>query len=285
MERTAEEAGTGEAGAGVGTGAGTGVETQDVLAAQIELLRHMQGMCGTLACRHRTLARYFGQTYDRASCGACDVCLEEVEPMAGSTVVAQKILSCVARLEGRWGVGHVVDVLRGAATDNVRRCGHDRLSTFALLRQEPEKALTNLVYQLVDQGLLDRSSGDRPILRLTPEARPVLRGEREVRLVRPGGGRVRRSEVEGEAWEGVDRGLFEHLRGLRLEMARARSVPPYVLFSDRVLRGLARARPSSLESMRGLWGIGERKLDELGGPFTEAIRSYCAEHGIAMDAG
>jgi ATP-dependent DNA helicase RecQ len=244
------------------------------LAAQLELLGHMQGLCSTLECRHRKLSRYFGQEYPDASCGACDVCLDEVRPMPDSTVVAQKVLSCVARLGQRYGVGQVVQVLRGAATDAVRRAGHDRVSTYGLLQDVPEKSLTNLVYQLVDQGLLERSAGDRPILQLNPESLGVLRGEREVRLVEPRAPKARRTRAAEESWEGVDRGLFDHLRTLRRVIAEERAVPPYVIFGDATLRELARRRPESLADMATIRGIGEKKLADLAPRFLEAIRDH-----------
>jgi ATP-dependent DNA helicase RecQ len=203
--------------------------------------------------------------------------------MADSTVVAQKILSCVARLEQRFGVGHVVKVLRGSDTDTVRNRGHDRLSTFGLLADVPEKALTNLVYQLVDQGLLVRTPGDRPVIRLGRDAGSVLKGRREVRLREPAVKAVRRTRREEESWEGVDAGLFERLRDLRRELAAERGVPAYVIFGDATLRGLARERPSTPVAMRQIHGIGEKKLADPGPLFLEAIRGYCGERGLEMD--
>ncbi|MCP3904938.1 MAG: DNA helicase RecQ [Planctomycetes bacterium] len=252
-------------------------------AAQLELLRHMQGLCSTLECRHRALSRYFGQPYEPESCGACDVCLDEVEPMPESTTVARKILSCVARLEQRFGVGQVVQVLRGADTDTVRKWGHEHVSTYGLLRELPEKTVTNLVYQLVDQNLLERPGGDRPILQLNEQSVEVLRGEREVRLVEPKVGAVRRSQAEVESMEGVDAGLFERLRELRRELARERGVPPYVIFDDRTLRDIARVRPTSPETMRSVRGVGEKKLVDPGPAFLDAVRAHCAEHDLATD--
>ncbi|MHC4472879.1 MAG: RQC domain-containing protein, partial [Planctomycetota bacterium] len=244
--------------------AGEGEDASTVLSAQRELLGHMSGYGEILACRHRFLSRYFGQDYEGEDCGACDVCLGEVEPMPESTVVAQKILSCVARLGQRFGVGHVVRVLRGSDTETVRTRGHDRISTYGLLSDIEEKALTNLVYQLVGQGLLDRSAGDRPILRLSRDSAAVLKGERDVRLREPAARKVRRTRADAEAWEGVDRGLFEHLREVRRRLAAERGVPAYVIFDDRTLRGLARLRPRTLREMGEVRGIGEKKLADLG---------------------
>jgi ATP-dependent DNA helicase RecQ len=257
----------------------------EALAAQVGLLGHMQGLCSTLECRHRALSRYFGQPYERDGCGACDVCLDEVEPMADSTTITRKILACVARLEQRYGVGQVVQVLRGADTEQVRRWGHDRLSTYGILSELPEKTLTNLVYQLIDQDLLTRSAGDRPVLELTSAGVETMRGEREVRLVEPKSGRVRQDKASAESWEGVDRGLFEALRAVRRSLAAERGVPPYVVFGDEVLRAFAKVRPASPETMRSIKGVGEKKLADFAATFIEAIDGYCEPADLDRDVG
>ncbi len=250
---------------------------EHVLAARRELLWHMQNLCRRLECRHRALSRYFGQAYEQENCGACDVCLGEVEGMPDSTVTAQKILSCVARLEQRFGVGHVVRVLRGAGAEQVARWGHDRLSTFGLLREMSERKVTNLVYQLVDQGFLDRTEGDRPVVRLNARSVELLRDQRQVQLVDPEQGSVRRTRAAEESWEGVDRDLFEHLRALRRRLAAERGVPAYVIFGDATLRELARLRPTALGAMAAVRGVGDKKLADLGPVFTDAIRAYLAD--------
>jgi ATP-dependent DNA helicase RecQ len=253
------------------------------LAAQLELLGHMQGFCGTLECRHRSLSRYFGHAYEKASCEACDVCLNEVDAMPDSTLIARKILACVARLEQRFGVGQIVQVLRGADTEQVRRCGHQELSTFGLLRDVPEKALTNLVYQCVDQHLLERTPGDRPVLQLTEAGVSVMKGNQSVQLVEPKVAKAKSSKTSSESWEGVDRELFELLRDERKVLALERGVPPYVVFGDDTLRELARRRPGSAETMRAIRGVGERKLAVFGPRFLAVISAHCTLHGVAQD--
>jgi ATP-dependent DNA helicase RecQ len=259
----------------------------EVIAAQRELLSHMQGLCSTLECRHRALSRYFGQRYPHDDCGACDVCLGEVEGMKNSTTVAQKILSCVYRVGQatgvNFGVGYINELLRGAKSQTVRSRGHENLSTFGLLKNLSEHTITNLIYQLVDQGLLDRTGGDRPVLQLNDDSLAVLRGEREVKLIEPGAGPVRKTKLAEVEWEGVDRGLFEHLRQLRHEIAQEQSVPAFVIFGDSTLRELARHRPTSLKHMASIHGVGERKLDAYGEAFTSAIEAYCVENNVNTD--
>lgn len=255
-----------------------------VASAMKELLAHMRRYCSTLTCRHKQLVEYFGQTYERERCEACDVCLGDTEGVEDATVTAQKILSCVARVGERFGVGHVVDVLLGSETERILACRHTELSTHGLLKDTPRKALTGMVYQLVDQGLLERSADEYPVLRLNAESWKVMRGQRTVQLMRAKKEGVKKSKADATSWDGVDRGLFEALRTERRRIAEERGVPAFVVFGDATLRDLARIRPSSLEAMRGVHGIGDRKLGEWGEVFLSIVLEYCAKHGIGVDA-
>jgi ATP-dependent DNA helicase RecQ len=253
------------------------------IAAQVQLLKEMQRICGAHQCRHRGLVEYFGQTYERENCGACDVCLEDVEGMEDGTVNAQKILSCVARAGERFGVGHVVDVLTGADTEMVRKCGHNELSTYGLMKDLAKKQVQSMAYQLVDQGLMERTEGDRPVLKLNEASWEVLRGKREVKLQRPKQKSPAKAKVDAESWEGVDRGLFDHLREWRREVARERKVPPYVVLDDASLRDMARVRPTADESLQKVRGMGEKRLADFGDSILELVRKYCAEHELSTD--
>jgi ATP-dependent DNA helicase RecQ len=275
IERLLERS-AGEAWAARGESEPSPADAASVEAAR-QLLRHMQRFASGLACRHKTLSEYFGQAYERERCGACDVCLEEVEGVGDATVTAQKILSAVARAEG-FGVTHIVDILVGADTERVRGRGHHELSTYGLLKDLPRPGVTAMVHQLVDQRLLERTVGDRPVLRLNSASWEVLRRQRPVQLVQP---RVKPAPAprrDGESWEGVDRDLFDHLRSLRRDLAAARGVPPYIIFNDATLRDLARRRPLSLDAFAHAYGVGERKLQDLGPVFVEHIRQWCDGH-------
>ena len=255
-----------------------------LIQSQFALLRAMQRYCSSHECRHRMLSEHFGQSYDHETCGACDVCLNEVEGIEDSTVTAQKILSCVARTGNRFGMGHIVDVLLGANTERVRTCGHNTLSTYGLMKEQTKKALTALAYQLVDQGLLDRSEGDYPTVQLNDLSWEVMRGKRQVRLFRPKKAIAAKTRASVESWEGVDQGLFEHLRELRKRLAGERGVPPYVIFHDATLRDLARMRPGSLAVLRRVHGIGSRRMEEFGEMLLSAVSDYCQERGLPIDA-
>ena len=250
--------------------------------ASLGLLEHMRRFCSGVRCRHAALSQYFGQSPEKADCGACDVCLNEVEGIADSTVTAQKILSCVARTGERFGAEHVVDVLVGADTERVRRWSHEQVKTYGLMKGTDRKSLTNLVYQLVDSGLLSRTEDERPVLQLNAASWEVLRGQREVTLRQPRI-KVSKTRFDEASWEGVDRGLFDRLRVLRRQIAEERSVPAYVLFSDATLRDMARIRPGTLGAMRRIRGVGEKKLADVGPRFLSSIAEYCKERGLTAD--
>jgi ATP-dependent DNA helicase RecQ len=241
---------------------------------QEELLRGMQRFCASARCRHRALSEYFGQPYERPNCGACDVCLEEVEEMADGTVLAQKVLSCVARVDQRFGIGHVVDVLLGGETEGIRRAGHESLSTYGLVKDLSRNALMAVVYQLIDHGLLTRTEGDRPILQLNTASWAVLRGQQPVRLLQPREKLRKRTARAEQSMEGVDEALFAALREWRQQEAQQRRLPAYVIFHDTTLAELARRRPRNLAGLDGITGIGERKRAQWGEAVCLVIDSY-----------
>ena len=250
----------------------------ELTEATLALMRDMERYATGVVCRHRQLVRYFGEEYPRASCGACDVCLGELELVDDPVLMARKVLSGVARVEQRFGAGHVTAVLRGQATAAVKSRGHDTLSTFGLLADRSAAEVRGYLEQLTALGLLKQTPGEYPVLQLTPEGRQLMRDPESrpgLTLTRPPQARPgeprARSKVESESWEGVDRDLFERLRGVRLEIARGRGVPPYVIFHDTTLREMARTRPATMGELRQLYGVGERKAADFGEAFLEAI--------------
>ncbi|MGZ7079279.1 MAG: DNA helicase RecQ, partial [Thermoanaerobaculia bacterium] len=216
-------------------------------------------------CRHRALVNYFGQDHHVPNCAACDLCLGDVQEVADATVIAQKILSCIHRVDQRFGAGHVISILRGEVNDRITSLHHDQLSTYGLLAEHPQGELRDWIYQLIGHGFLAQEGDRYPVLRLTEGSRRVLRGEEPVRLVQIARKEKRRkSKVEKESWEGVDETLFESLRKFRRELAASRGVPPYIILGDRSLREVARVRPRTLLELRDVYGIGDKKLADLG---------------------
>jgi ATP-dependent DNA helicase RecQ len=247
--------------------------------ASQRLLRDIERYAASVGCRHCHLVRYFGDTYERADCGACDYCLDELETAADPVPLARKVLSCVARVGQRFGVAHVAHVLCGSDTDQVTSRRHHELTTFGLLRDAPVPEVRGYIEQLIAHGLLRQTDDAFPIVALTargvellknPDSEPDLVLARQRRPVKDRA--QKRSRVESESWQDVDRDLFERLRGLRLQIARARGVPPYVIFHDTTLREMARLRPKTMSDLHGIRGIGARKAEDLGEAFLGVIR-------------
>ncbi len=250
-------------------------------------IRHLDDMsryCRGVSCRHRSLVEYFGQAYQKQSCEACDHCLGDSEQVPESLEIAQKILSCVARAQQRFGVGHICAVLRGENTAGIRKWNHEKLTTYGLLEGTPKNVIRDWIYQLIEQDVLVQTSDEYPILQLNDGSWEVLRGEREVRLIQIVKKKKKAKSVATEvSWEGVDRELFESLRGLRKQIANELQVRPYQVFGDAVLRELARIRPSTLEAMRQISGIGSVKLRDHGEVFLERVLEHSREHGLELD--
>ncbi|MFZ0887969.1 MAG: DNA helicase RecQ [Candidatus Binataceae bacterium] len=257
----------------------------EVAQSAQQLLEEMRRFATVVRCRHGALAAYFGENYPAANCGACDFCLDEVEGVADATVLAQKVLSCVARVEQGFGVEHVVDVLVGADSERVRRWRHEKLSTYGILKDIPRKQVSNLIYQLVDAGLVERTAGDRPVLKLNAISWEVMRGRHPVRLLQARKPKAAKTRLEETTWQDVDESLFESLRALRREIAAERGVAAFVILHDSTLRELARIRPATIEALRSIRGIGERKLADFGARLIERIAAYQREAADPAGSG
>jgi ATP-dependent DNA helicase RecQ len=247
--------------------------------ASRKLLRDIERYAASVGCRHRHLVGYFGEAYSRADCSACDYCLDELETVEDPIVVARKVLSCVARVGQRFGVAHVANVLCGSDTEQVTSRRHHELTTFGLLRGAPSPEVRGYVEQLIAHGFLRQTDDAFPVVALTERGVELMKNPASqpdlalARQRRPTKGRVqKRSRIESESWQDVDRDLFERLRAVRLEIARARGVPPYVIFHDTTLREMARIRPKTVGELHGIRGIGARKAEDLGETFLAAIR-------------
>jgi ATP-dependent DNA helicase RecQ len=259
----------------------------DFLPNALKHLQDVDNYARGAVCRHRALVQYFGQSYDEPSCGACDLCLGDVEVVADAVVVAQKILSCVARVKERFGHGHVIAILRGEDNERIRQYKHNELSTYGLMKEHPKTVLRDWIYQLIGQGVLAKSDDEFGVLKLNLASWEVMRGKQKVQLVQPvrrqRSEKVKQSRAETVSWTGVDRGLFDTLRQWRYELAKQTGKPPYIIFSDETLRQLACVRPSTSERLRLVYGIGEMKMRTLGPVVLPIIQAYCLEHQLTLD--
>jgi len=243
-------------------------------------LGDMSAYASGVTCRHRAILQYFGQDLESESCQACDVCFGDLELADDALVGAQKILSCVYRLDERFGADYTAGVLTGSREQRILDGEHDRLSTYGLLSDYSKRLVRDWIEQLVGQGYLAKR-GEYNVLNITDRGWSVIRGTETPRLLKPAERPAKRATPD--SWDGVDRGLFDALRVLRREVAREKRVPAYIVFGDAALRDMARRRPSNGEGFLGVSGVGQAKARQYGDRFVAAIAEYCRSHGLEHD--
>ncbi|UYN94737.1 MAG: DNA helicase RecQ [Enhydrobacter sp.] len=223
-------------------------------------------------CRRQTLLAYFGEHSE--PCGNCDLCLEGVDRFDG-TIEAQKAMSAIVRTGERFGMEHLIAIVRGDRTDNVQRFEHDKLPTFGVGAERKAAEWRSIFRQLSAIGLIAQDLVEHGRWWVTDEGWRVLRGEQKIELrkdlARPTAGRSRDKRAAALVGE-ADATLLTALKGLRTRLAQAQKVPAYVVFSDRTLAELATHRPGTMAAMREIHGIGDAKLERYGAAFLEAIR-------------
>ena len=239
-------------------------------------LEAMLSLCETTTCRRLRMLSYFGETTDdMAACGNCDVCLNPPQ-VWDATVEVQKALSCVYRAGQNFGTGHLIDILRGNLTERVKEWHHDRLTTFGIGKELPEKTWRAVFRQIIALGLLSADSESHGALHLTEASHAVLKGQQTVQLrlqTQAGHAFEKRPSSDLILLDATERYLWEQLRAWRAKMAKEHGVPAYVIFHDATLRELARQCPKTQDELRQVSGIGARKLDKYGGYLIEILRS------------
>ncbi|MBK1888267.1 MULTISPECIES: DNA helicase RecQ [Marinobacter] len=235
----------------------------------------MLGLCEVTKCRRQVLLNYFGDALD-APCGNCDTCLNPPETWDG-TVAVQKALSCVFRTGQRFGVTHLIDVLRGSENERVLQLGHHQVSTYGIGAEFSASEWKSVFRQLVANGYLRTDPDGYGALQLTEECRPLLKGEHKVELRkdpvvkkssgRSSGGRTG-SPVKDQVTDHVG---WEALRACRKELADKQGVPPYVIFHDTTLFDMLERKPQTLDELAGVNGVGAAKLEKYGEIFLAAI--------------
>lgn len=234
------------------------------------------GFCESTECRHQTLLRYFGETHPGA-CAQCDNCLEPVDTWDASEP-ARMALSCAYRSGQRFGVGHLVDILLGKLTPQVEKFQHQQLTTFGIGKAHTPAQWSSVYRQLVAAGFMKVEIESYGGLSLTEEARPTLRGERDVWLRRDAepakrsGSKVERGSRLREAFAGANEDpLWLALKAKRMELAREQGVPPYLIFHDSTLLEILNQRPADLTELGGISGVGQAKLTRYGDEFLKVI--------------
>ena len=240
---------------------------------EIHKLNAMVAFAESGTCRRRTLLCYFGETLDD-DCGNCDICINPPQRY-DATEDARKALSCVYRVGQRFGIGHVIEVLRGAKTQRIFDLRHEKLSTYGIGREQSQDHWSHLLRQLIHHGYLEQDIGNYSVLKLTEAARPLLRGEIELTITKPRvkPGRKKRTQRKIVGLE-YDQELFNRLRVLRKQIADRDGVPPYVVFGDAGLAEMAATLPTDKEALLQVNGVGQTKLQRYGSDFIEEIVDY-----------
>ena len=278
------------------------MEDEDAAKIARRKLSDVYNYCTGVVCRHKSLVSYFAGTYTKDNCGACDVCLSELDMAEDSTQTTGTILACVSEIGEYAGPSYTTMVLIGSRDARVLSKGHERLGTHGALASESKHTVRDWIEQLVAQGYLEKT-GEYNLLRATAKGRGAAgqtaweRIQSMLRVTVKGRGAAGQTPTLAKAarkpakksaafvgsWDGVDKGLVDVLRTLRSDKAAERAIPAYAVFSDASLRDMARRRPTDTVGFLAVHGVGEKKCGDYGEEFLAAIREYCEAHSVGMD--
>lgn len=230
-------------------------------------------------CRRTIQLSYFGERFP-GNCNNCDNC-RTPKPVEDWTIEAQKFLSCVARCRERFGMTHIIDVLRGSRKQKIEQNGHHLLSTYAIGKDRTAEAWKMLARSLLHQGLVDETTDGYRILKLNKLSWEVLRSQRTVQIA------ITKTSIAQALSEPNSRSaevesLFDRLRRLRKQIADAQTVPPYVVFADSSLKLMAQQQPQTIEDFAEISGVGTHKLNQYGDKFVSEIRAFCQEQKLPI---
>ena len=242
-------------------------------------LRRVINYADSSDCRRTIQLSYFGDSFP-GNCGNCDNCCNQ-KPVEDWTLEAMKFLSCVARCQEKFGMNHIIDVLRGSKSQKVLQYQHHQLSTYGIGKDRSADEWKKLSRSLLHQGFLEETTDGFPVLKLNEKSWEIMKRQRTVEIAiepqREVQEKVRYLAVEVE-------GLFAILRTLRKQIADEQFVPPYVVFADKSLRDMAEKRPQNLREFEEVYGVGSNKRDKYGKVFLEAIRTFCQEQDLPTNA-
>jgi ATP-dependent DNA helicase RecQ len=258
-------------------------EEEQMVARQ--QLQQMLAYCESTDCRRRALLGYFSETYTQANCGNCDNCQREEQVLEDRTIDARRFLWCVGKTRERFGMRHIIDILRGAKTQRIRDYQHDQLQAYGIGKEYSVEEWQRLARGLIQQGVLSQSiDSGYPVLRLNELSREVMRQQHPVLLPAAPKPQLPEQTIHREhpTLSPEEEALFEHLRILRKRLADEQNVPPYVVFSDNTLQALARQRPITQEHFLRIPGVGQRKLEAYFEIIVRELRTYCEAHNLPV---
>lgn len=247
-----------------------------------ENLQYLVDYCHTNGCLRNSILTYFGEEIEKKNCNNCGNCLYESE-MVDITIEAQKILSCIYRVQERFGVNMVVQVLRGSRNKRLLEFGLDKVSTYGIMKEYSESVLKEIVMTLVSMDYIHMTADKFPILKLTSNSTPVLKGEIKVyhkKELLETKERNRKIADRGHIEDNYDYNLFEKLRELRYKLSQDKGLAPFMIFHDSTLKEMATYFPENRESILKIKGVGLKKYESYGEEFVEVIKNYASEKGI-----
>ncbi len=248
---------------------------EDRVKVETQRFNAMVALADAQTCRRQVLLNYFNE-YSADACGNCDICLDPPKSF-DATVEAQQALSCIYRCEQRFGIGHIIDVLRGSHNARIRESGHDQLSTFGIGKKHTVEFWLSIIRQLIHRGFVEQDISRNSQLLLTDKARPILRGEIALMLAEP---RIGRKVYDDKPLVvNYDKRLFARLKSLRRSIADEHDVPPFVVFNDATLVDMANKLPTNDRQMLAVSGVGETKLMKYGDAFIQVITRHL-ESGV-----
>jgi len=245
-------------------------------------LHQMSDYCESNVCRRTYLLRYFDEIFE-GPCENCDVCLNTtITPTFDGTIIAQKLVSAVIRLNEKFGAGYVIDFLKGSASKKIRE-EHRRLPTFGKGNEHSRDEWKEWIRYLINLGYLQQSQGEYTLLQLTPKSRAIVYEGEKIQLPIVSSkkeARITRAEKTSDRPGDYDKDLFDILRAVRLELATSLKLPPYIIFPDSTLAELSTYFPQSKEELAAISGFGQVKLEKYGDVFLSAVIKYCKLKGI-----
>ena len=246
-------------------------ENEHRVNVEMQRFNAMNGFIDALNCRRKVVLNYFAE-FTKQACGNCDICLDPPSQF-DALDPAQKVLSCVYRIQQQGDIEHVINVLRGHSSPKVKQLAHDKVSTFNIGRDKTPGYWFSIIRQLIHLGYLQEDIEQQSNLCLTEASRAILKAKEPLMLASP---RLQKASYwkQSKQEKQYDKGLFVKLRSLRKDIADAEDIAPFIVFSDATLSELAREKPQSLDDMLKISGIGDVKLSRYGQPFVELIQQH-----------
>ncbi|MBP2015484.1 DNA helicase RecQ [Anaerococcus degeneri] len=238
---------------------------------QLEKLQTIINYVNTNKCLRAFILEYFGQEYE-GPCDFCSNCLDDIKK-EDKTVDAQKILSCIFRLDQKYGISTVVDCLKGSKNKNAREKELENISTYGIMKEKSAEEIKDLIGVLIADGYIKVVGLDYPVLALTEKSKDILFSKTKFYARKTEAKKSVKHKEQNLGSQG-DQDLFEKLKKLRLDLSKLRKIPPFIIFSDQTLKDMAIKKPKNEEEFLGVKGVGEKKLIQYGDLFIEEIKDY-----------